>query len=617
MLNRTPWWQYILFVVLVLASVVYAIPSLYGENPAVEIAFANTSGVDLSAAQKRVEAQLTQQHLAYHKVMLEDHSMVVTFNDNDQQLAAYTFLASAYEGHQVTLALRARAPAWFAEVGAHPIKLGLDLRGGVHFLLDVDVNAVVRAKMDGDVQDLKRDMRDQNIRYSTLKVMAGNRIAIGLQQASDLPKVKQLLAKRHQDYQWLADQKTSYQLQLTQAAYQALSQRVISQNMSTLTNRVNELGVAEAVVQQQGTKHISVDLPGIQDVARAKELLGKTATLRFQLVDESHDLAAALRGDIPLGSRLYDTQNKQSILLKEQVILTGKSITNASTGIDQGGQPDVQISLGGGGESSFYQATAKNIGKRLAVIYVETKAKKRQVNGKVQVSYKQLETVISSPVINAALGNQFIITGRFTQQEVQQLALLLRSGSFAAPVSIIEERTVGPSLGAANIQKGMLSLVVGSLLVVVFMALYYRLFGLLADLALCLNVLFIVSILSILEATLTLAGMAGIVLTVGMAVDANVLIYERIREELRLGRGVQMAINLGYGRALVTIVDSNVTTLIVAVILFALGSASVKGFAVTLTVGLLASMVTAIVLTRAMVNALYGGKRLDRVSIGI
>ena len=617
MLNRTPWWQYILLIVLVLASVVYAVPSFYGEDPAVEMAFTNTSGADLTAAQQRVAEQLTQQHLAYHKVMIEDHRMVVAFDDNDQQLAAYTFLASAYEGHQVALALRARAPAWFAEVGAHPIKLGLDLRGGVHFLLDVDVDAVVRAKMDGDVQDLKRDMRAKNIRYSTLKVMAGNRIAIALQQASDLPKVKQLLAKRHQDYQWLADQKKSYQLQLTQAAYQALSQRVISQNMSTLTNRVNELGVAEAVVQQQGAKHISVDLPGIQDVARAKELLGKTATLRFQLVDESHDLAAALRGDVPLGSRLYEGQNKQPILLKEQVILTGKSITNASTGIDQGGQPDVQISLGGGGESSFYQATAKNIGKRLAVIYVETKAQKHQVDGKVQVSYKQVETVISSPVINAALGNQFIITGRFTQQEVQQLALLLRSGSFAAPVSIIEERTVGPSLGAANIQKGMLSLVVGSLLVVVFMALYYRLFGLLADIALCLNVLFIVSILSVLEATLTLAGMAGIVLTVGMAVDANVLIYERIREELRLGRGVQMAIKLGYERALVTIVDSNVTTLIVAIILFALGSASVKGFAVTLTVGLLASMVTAIVLTRSMVNALYGGKRLDRISIGI
>lgn len=617
MLNRTSLWQYLLLALLVLGSVMYALPSFYGESPAVEVVFTGAGAAQLQTMQTRVATQLETQHLVHQKVFIDGQRVVASFANNDQQLNAYTFLASAWDGHQVALALRARAPAWFSAMGAHPIKLGLDLRGGIHFLLDVDVDAVVRAKMDGDVQDLKRELRTQNIRYTTLNVLAGNRIMIDLQRVDDQQQVGKLLAKQHSDYQSVLLAPKQYQLQLSRAAYQALSQRVISQNKSTLTNRVNELGVAEAVVQQQGATHISVDLPGIQDIARAKRLIGKTATLRFQLVDESHDLASALRGDIPLGSRLYNGQNKQPILLKEQVILTGKSITSATTGTDQYGQPDVQIALGGGGEAAFYQATAKNIGKRLAVIYVESKAHKQMVDGKVHVTYQKIETVISSPVINAALGNQFIITGHFTQQEVQDLALFLRSGSFAAPVSIIEERTVGPSLGAANIHKGMLSLLAGSLLVVVFMAMYYRVFGLLADIALCLNVVFIVSILSILDATLTLAGMAGIVLTVGMAVDANVLIYERIREELRLGRGVQMAIKLGYERAFLTIVDSNVTTLIVAIILFALGSASVKGFAVTLTVGLLASMVTAIVMTRSMVNALYGGKRLDRISIGI
>lgn len=620
MLNRTAWWQYGFLLMLAVFSVIYALPSLYGERQAVEVALSESTRVLPDVALRDVQSQLKSAHIAFQGATLAGRSIFVTFNNHVQQLKAHDVLqAKWHDQAHVALALRPRAPAWFARMGAHPIKLGLDLRGGVHFLLDVDVDAVVNAKVRGDLQELKLQLRDKHVRYDRIVLQAGHAMVLHLKREGEVDQVQALLSTHFRDYDAAPErQPRVVRLVLKRAAYQALVEQVIGQNITTLVHRVNELGVSEAVVQQQGMRHISVDLPGIQDVARAKALIGKTATLRFQLVDSQHELAEALAGDIPVGSRLYYDENKQPILLNERVILAGRSITNASVGADEYGRPDVQIALGGGGESLFYQTTANNIGERLAVIYVEMRPEKRMAKGKLVTVYQKHEVVLSAPVIHAALGNQFIITsGGFTQASAQQLALLLRSGAFAAPVSIVEERTVGPSLGAENIHKGMMSLVVGSLLVVVFMALYYRVFGLIANVALLLNVVLIIAVLSVLGATLTLAGMAGIVLTVGMAVDANVLIYERIREELRLGQAVQSAIKLGYDRAFITIVDSNVTTLIVALILFALGSASVKGFAVTLIVGLLASMITAIVLTRAIVNAVYGSRSCKRISIGI
>ena len=616
-MNRTPLWQSILLGALILLAALYALPSFYGEYPAVEVAFSRQT-VPAQLVQQTARI-LQQQRVACNNISRRGQSIIVACSHAEAQLRARDVL-SAYWGDraQVALALRSRAPNWLTTLGAHPMKLGLDLRGGVHFLLDVDVNAVLSARMLGDVKSIKQDMRQAHLRYRSVAIgREGNVIELKVAKPADLVKARSLLAPKMPDYDISTTDAKTLTLKFPLPRHDQLVQRVITQNMTTLTNRVNELGLSEAVVQQQGKRNISVDLPGIQNIARAKSLIGKTATLRFQLVDEQHSLASALEGQIPLGSQIAYDQGNQPILLQESAILTGESITGATTGTDEYGRPNVNVFLGGGGEALFYHATAKNVGKRLAVVYVETKPERVMLKGRPVTRYRKHETVISVAVIQQALSNQFTITGQFTNEQTQQLAMLLRSGSFAAPVSIIQEQTVGPSLGKENIQKGILSIEVGSILVVVFMMLYYRLFGLVADIALLVNIIFIVAALSLLGATLTLAGMAGIVLTVGMAVDANVLIYERIREELRAGHGAQKAIQVGYERAFVTIVDSNVTTLIVALILFALGSASVKGFAVTLTIGLIASMITAICLTRIIINTIYGGKRVKKLSIGI
>jgi preprotein translocase subunit SecD len=406
---------------------------------------------------------------------------------------------------------------------------------------------------------------------------------------------------------------------MPQAAMTKITDYTIDQAMSILRNRVNELGVSEAVVQRQGKHHISVDLPGIQDTARAKELIGKTASLRFQLADTKHDVTAALNGAVPANSRIYYDEHKRPVLLKNDIILKGSAITYAIA-LFREGRAAVNIRLGGGGESLFHRITAEHIGQPLAVIYTEIKPEKKLINGKTITIHKKHERVISLATIQSALGNNFDITGLHNLKYAQNLALLLRSGALAAPVDIIEELTIGPSLGKANIDKGIYSLLIGSLIVIVFMALYYRLFGLVADLALLLNIVFIMAILSILGATLTLPGIAGIVLTVGMAVDANVLINERIREELRHGMSALASIQAGYDKAFSTIVDANVTTLIVAVVLFSLGSGSVKGFAITLIIGLLASMITSIFFTRAVINLIYNArhkKAPKKISIGI
>lgn len=614
-MNRYPTWKYLLMIGLLIAGIIYALPNFFGSDPAVQIS--KKDGTVSDATITQVATVLKTNQLPYLATEREADSLLVRFPDTDVQLKASDEIKQALgEDYVIALNLAPRTPHWLQALGAHPMKLGLDLRGGVHFLLDVDVNGVVKARQDGDMRSITDTLRSQNIRYSNISGIPPQTIAIEFRDQDSLNRAYAYLPSRFTDYTFTKNNLT-LQGTLTAAALQKIDEYAVEQTMTILNNRVNELGVSEAVVQQQGQNQISVDLPGIQDTARAKDLIGKTATLRFQLVDTEHDVQSAVAGNVPFGSKLYPYEGRP-ILLQEQVILRGDAITYATSAFGDDGRPAVQIRLGGGGESLFSQITAQNVGKPLAVVYVEYQPQTTMVNGKPVVTQKQIERVISVATIQSALGSNFEIRGLESPKYAQDLALLLRSGALTAPVNFIQERTVGPSLGKANIAMGVHSVWVAAALVALFMILYYSLFGLIADIALILNLIFTVAILSILGATLTLPGLAGLVLTLGMAVDANVLINERIREELRLGLGPQASIKAGYERAFATIVDANVTTLIVALILFALGgNAAVKGFAVTLSVGILTSMVTAVFFTRGIVNFIYGGRNVKKLAVGI
>lgn len=618
-MNRYSTWQYVLLAVLIVLGLIYAAPNLYGEDPAIQVTSINhTTPVDAALLQ-RVQTVLKKQNLPYLSAVKEKDDLLIRFRNTGTQLKAQDAIQTVLgKQYLAALNLAPKTPRWLQVIGAKPMKLGLDLRGGVHFLLDVDVNALVHTREQGDMRDFGQMLRENNIRYAGMNTVQPQGIIVRFRNKTSMQKALKKLENKFRSYRFSQQTRTgrfSIQATLTEAALQKIRKYAVEQNMTILTNRVNELGVSEAIVQQQGAHQISVDLPGLQDTARAKRLIGKAATLRFQLVDVEHDTGSALAGHVPLGSRLYKFDN-QSVLLKNQVILRGDSITYATASFGEDGRPNVTIRLGGGGERMFHRITGKNVGKPLAVVFVETHLDKKIVNGKPVKVRVKTERIINIANIETALGSPFQITGLDSSKYARDLALLLRSGALVAPMEFVQERIVGPSLGQANIHKGILSIEVGALLVIVFMIFYYRLFGLVADFALLLNIVFIVAILSVLGATLTLPGIAGIVLTVGMAVDANVLINERIREELRHGMGVQTAIHAGYARAFTTIVDANVTTLIVAVILFGLGSSSVKGFAVTLTIGLLMSMITAIFFTRGVVNLVYGGRNVQSLSIG-
>lgn len=635
MTNRNSLWKYLLLCSLVVLGLLYAAPSLYGESPAVQISIKPSENkakhiIDADTL-KRVENILHAYQLPYSNMTLERGTLLLRFIDTDTQLRARDDIAAALgEQYIVALNLASRAPHWLHALGASPIKLGLDLRGGVHFLLDVDIDSVLKAKIEGDLRHLREALREATIRYTAIHQTDANGVLIYLRDNDHLKHALSVLSDKLPDYTFKADgpnSQHSFVLKgiIEPATLAKITDYTIEQTLTTLRNRVNELGVSEASVQRQGNHHVSVDLPGIQDTTRAKDIIGKTATLRFQVVDVEHDPQAAMAsGHIPAGTQLLEDENGRPILLKDPIILKGTSVTYASF-VSRDGRPAVNIRLGGGDESLFHRITASNIGKPLAVVYVETKSDsvsspthKREES--VSSQHRLIERVISVATIQSALGNDFDITGLPDQRYAENLALLLRSGALAAPVTIIQELTVGPSLGKTNIRQGILSVEIGSLLVILFMLLYYRLFGFIADLALLLNIVFIVAILSLLGATLTLPGIAAIVLTVGMAVDANVLINERIREELRQGRSPHASIRAGYERAFATIVDANVTTLIVALVLFTLGSGAVKGFAITLIIGLLSSMVTAIFCTRVIIETIYthrSGKPIKKLSIGI
>ena len=617
MLNKYPLWKNILLVLLVALGFIYAIPNLFPEQPAVQISPVATANTDMALLNAKVETLIKTGQIHPLSQEREKQTLFLRFKNTDVQLKAKDILSAALgDDYTVAVNLLSSTPKWMQAIGALPMKLGLDLRGGVHFALEVDINSVITQRMQGLIKNISENLQQANLRYTEL-TLANQQIHLLFRDASSVDKAKRLLERQFPDFLWTTQANNQLSLQWTEQGLTNLRQSAIEQTINTLRNRINELGVAEPIVQQQGRNRILVDLPGVQDIARAQQILGGTATIEFHLVDVTHDpRVAQSSGVVPAGSQLYSYQN-QPVLLNKQVILTGNSITDSSTSFDESGRSAVSISLGGGGESYFHRITGENVGKPLAIVYVETKAATKTVNGKVIHIPHKVERVISIATIQTALPPNFQVTGLTNTQEALNLSLLLRAGALPAPIYVVEQRTIGPQLGAENIHKGFVSIVVGLILAIVFMAIYYGVFGLIADIALAMNVVLLVALLSLLGMTLTLPGMAGIVLTVGMAVDANVLIFERIREELRNGASPQASIHAGYDRALATIIDANVTTLIAALVLFGIGTGSIKGFAVTLTFGLLTSMLTGVMLTRALVNAWYGGRPLKRLPIGI
>lgn len=619
-MNRYPLWRYILLAVLIVLGLLYAAPVLYPEDYAIQLTPKGNVTLTAAVGQKVTDA-LKQHQIPYKSIKREPYSYLIRFYDVEAQLKAQDVIQAVLgDNYSVALNLAPTTPKWLQAIGAHPLKLGLDLRGGIHFLLQVNVDEMFKQRVSSDIRSMSTALRKAQVRYAGIAENKDHVITLRFRTNSEREKALQLLKSNQPDYLFTPlDQGGVYLLQakMTQESIIKLEAYALTQNITILRNRVNELGVAEPVIQQQGKDQISVDLPGIQDTARAKAQIGAIATVRFQLVDDQNDAEQAARsGIVPFGDTLYKYEGRP-LLLKNQIVLSGQSVLNASTITGDDGRPAVSIRAGGPNISNFNNITRENIGKSMATVYVQTIPVKSVVNGKVQTTYQKKETIINAAVIQSALGNNFQITGLQSMRYAQDLALQLRSGAYSAPVSFVQEQLVGPSLGQDNIRMGVLSVEIGSLVVFVFMAFYYRLFGLFADLALTLNVVFVIAVMAILNATLTLPGIAAIVLTVGMAVDANVLINERIREELRNGISPQTAIHEGYQRAFMTIVDANVTTLIVALVLFALGTGPVKGFAVTLSIGLITSMITAIFFTRALVNLVYGGRSVKHISIGI
>lgn len=618
MQNKYPFWKNSLLALMVILGFIYALPNLYSEDPSVQISGKKSS----VAMETKIQDVLKASGLTPKAIDVQGKDLLIRFSSTDNQLKAQEVIKAALgEDYIVALNLAPSTPHWLSSIGAEPMKQGLDLRGGIHFLLQVDVDSVLARRMDGTVKTIGTSLRKARIRYSGMSRLGLDRIRIKFKDSQNLDSAFSLVSREFGNLSWQINKKGEFPTlvgSLSPSELQSIRQSTLEQTMSILRNRVNELGVGEAVVQQQGAERIAVDLPGIQDTARAKKILGGTATLRFHLVDSMHDASMVASGSqAPIGTKLYMLRG-EPLLLKRQVVLSGDSITSAMSSFDsQSATPAVSIQLGGGGESLFTKATKENIGKRMAIVFVETKTFSRLNQGKVERYSKTEERLISAPVIQSALGSHFQITGLQDGQEANNLSLLLRAGALPATIYPVEERTVGPSLGKENVKRGMVSLEVGMALILISMLLYYRVFGLIANLALVFNLVLLVAVLSLIDATLTLPGIAGIVLTVGMAIDANVLIYERIREELRRGVSPQAAIHAGYERAFATILDANITTLIVAVVLFAIGTGAVKGFAVTLTIGLITSMITGIACTRAMVNWLYGGKRVKKLSIGI
>ena len=617
-MNRYPLWKYLLLLFVLAAGVLYALPNLYGEQPAVQVSQASGDPASQALVQ-RVRRTLTEADVAPKDITLEEGRLLALYENTESQLKAAGVLKRQL-GNDFTIALNLApsTPDWLRAVGAEPMALGLDLRGGVHFLLEVDMETVFNETYDRYSRDLPRFLRDESIRYSRA-TRDGDTVRLQFPNADAMSEARNALTSEFSvlEFREASGGDNMLVATLNETEQQRITDFALQQNLTTLRNRVNELGVAEPLVQRQGDSRIVVELPGVQDTAEAKRLLGKTATLEYRLVAQGKDAQAAQSsGTVPAGTELYQTRDGRPLLLEQDVIASGDQLVDASSGFDQqSGSPAVFVTLDGQAASKMFDVTSSHVGDPMAVLFIENKIETRYENGEEIRERKKVEEVISVANIRSAFGKRFQTTG-LERKEAADLALLLRAGALAAPVNIVEERTIGPSLGADNIEQGRMAVVVGFLLVVVFMVIYYRGFGLFANAALFMNLILIVALLSLLQATLTLPGIAGIVLTVGMAVDANVLIFERIREELDAGNTPQSAIKAGYDKAFSSIADANVTTLIAAIVLFGFGTGPIKGFAVTLSLGIITSMFTAIVGTRAIANLVYGRKRrLQKLSI--
>ena len=615
-MNHYSGWKNALIVFFLFISTLYALPNLYGSDLAIQITGTGDYVIQEKDL-KSINETLSENSIDYKSATIENNNVLVRFNDSKSQLTSKALLKdSLSRNYVVALNLAPSIPQWLSSLGGKAMSLGLDLRGGVHFLLEVDMNAVTAMAMDRYYNELRATLRkdklykkirkDEDILLVSFKTVELKNEAKKVIK-NDLPDL--IIAEG-------SEQELELGLEISSSAQSAAKLSALKQNITTLRNRVNELGVAEPIIQQQGTERIVVQLPGVQDTARAKEILGAVATIEFRMVDEKNDVQTAIQsGKTPTGSNIYKFKDGRPLLLKTNVITTGENIVDASSSMDENNQPSVSIVLDSSGGRSMLDTTKEFLGYRMAVVFIENKVETVLEDGIAVKKRSKTQDIINAATIQGTFSNRFQITGLDSSREATNLALLLRAGSLSAPVEIIEERTIGPSLGADNIQKGLISVLVGFALVLVFMAWRYRVFGLVANLALTINLITIVSILSLIQATLTLPGIAGIVLTVGMAVDANVLIFERVKEELKATKNIQKAISAGYEKALLTIADANITTLIASIVLFSFGTGAIKGFAVTLSIGIITSMFTAIVVSRAVINVIYGGKKIEELAI--
>jgi len=617
MLNKYPLWKYLMILAVVVIGCIYAAPNLYPEDPAIQISETRSSGALSEHKLKKVRDVLAEANIPVLSEESEDKKALLRFSNGEDQINAKPLIEGVLgQDFIVALNMASTTPEWLSSMGAGPMKLGLDLRGGVHFLLEVDMEKAITQRMDVYVGEIKRLLRGEKIRFRRVE-LSSDAIDVVFRKAEDRENGRSLLRREYNDFEASEREDDQYfylSLKLTQQKIKEIKDYAITQNLTTLRNRVNELGVAEPLVQRQGQDRIVVQLPGVQDTAAAKRVLGATANLQFRL-EALPDASVAQRQAFTF----RDNPNRRANIEKD-IIITGESVSTASLGFDENGLPQVNITLDASGGKLMHRVTRKAVGRKMAVIFIEHKTRtvKKIVKGEIveeRQKYSE-QGIISLATIQSPLGSSFRITGLDSPQEASDLSLLLRAGSLAAPIYFVEERTVGPSLGQENIDLGVTSVQIGLLLVLVCMLVFYRMFGLVANIALVLNLVILVAVMSMMSATLTLPGIAGIVLTVGMAVDANVLIFSRIREELNNGAPPQSAIHAGYERAFVTIFDANLTTLIVAVILFSVGTGPVKGFAVTLMVGILTSMFTAIVVSRGLINLIYGGRNIESVSIG-
>jgi preprotein translocase subunit SecD len=618
-MNQYPLWKNLLILGVILVGLLLALPNVFSQDPSIEIT-ANRGTQVTESSVGEVRAVLENDEVPFKRIdVLEEGKLLVRFATSGDQLRGQEAIESTLsDRYRSALTLSVDLPGWVRALGLNPMALGLDLRGGIHVVIDVDMESALDQALERYVGDIRTQLRDAKVRYLTVTREPGH-VVVKFGDAASRDAGEKVIGREFRDLLLepsAEGEDFTVTVTLPPAEEERIKDFALNQNITTLRNRVNALGVAEPSIARQGERRIVVQLPGAQDPGRLKEILGATATLEYRLVDTEHSVADAEGGRVPVGSRLYKDRDGRPVLLNRRVIVTGDQITDAAAGFDQqSGTPAVFVNLDGSGARRMRDVTTDNVGKPMAVVFIENRTTTTQVDGEPVKRTEKVEEVISVATIREPFGRRFQTTGLDSSEEAHNLALLLRAGALAAPIQIVEERTIGPSLGQDNIDQGFLSVMVGLALVMLFMVIYYRVFGLIADLALVANLVLIVAIMSLLGATLTMPGIAGIVLTVGMAVDANVLIFERIREEIRVGSSPQASIAAGYDKALSTIVDANITTLIAAVVLFSFGTGPIKGFAVTLSIGIVTSMFTAIIGSRALINLIYGGRRINQLAI--